>query len=129
LIIEPTAIYIFYSSECGDPMLLDSAQGFHNLAQELRMMAAGAPLDVAFATKTSRSPEPYTELLPGIRIRRLNVGRTECNFAEDRWLELRASKADLEKLCLNLERLRNGDHTHLYSTPLSLVFEVDDVQC
>jgi hypothetical protein len=119
-------MHIFYSSGCGDPVLLDNVQGFYRLAQELRMMAAGANLDVAFAAEISRSPAPYAELLAGLRVRRLSVGHTSCSLGLDRWIELRISQGDLEKLCLNLERLRDCDHTHLYSKPLSLIFEADE---
>ena len=113
---------IFYSSNSGDPMLLDREEGLHRLADELRTIIAGKATG-AFAADTGGSPAPYDELLQGLRVHRLSTGPAACHIAEDRWLDLQASDADLDHLCQNLERLRNGHHTHLYSKSVSLIFE------
>jgi hypothetical protein len=117
---------IFYDSGSGDPMVLDRKAALHGLARELRKLATDARLDEVFTAETNGSPEPYAEFLPGLRVQKVMRDYPECHLAKDRWLELRASQADLEKLCQNLERLQNGEHTHLYSSPISLVFEADD---
>lgn len=117
---------IFYSSSGGDPMLLDREEALHALATELREFAAGRRASGAFTAERNGSPEPYTEFLCGIRVQRADGGSPELYLANDRWLELRASGAELEKLCRNVARLKNGDHTHLYSGPISLIVEADD---
>lgn len=117
---------IFYSSRSGDPMLRDQEEGLHWLADELYAMVAVGD-DRTFAADTGGSPAPYDELLEGIRVGRLSAGPTACQIAEDRWLDLQICDADLDQLCRNLKRLEDGDHTHLYSTPLSLIFEADAV--
>jgi hypothetical protein len=119
---------IFYSSNSGDPMLLDQEEGLHWLADELRAMVAVRD-GRTFAADIGGSPAPYDELLQGLRIRRLSAGPTRCHIAEDRWLDLRVCDVDLDQLCRNLEGLHNGDHTHLYSDPISLIFEADVGQC
>jgi hypothetical protein len=118
---------IFYSSSSGDPMLLDREEGLHRLADELRAMVADRD-GRTFAADIGGTPVPYDELLQGLRVRRLDAGPTECHVAEDRWLDLQISDADVDQLCRDLERLRNGAHTHLYSNPISLIFEADDIQ-
>jgi len=118
---------IFYSSNSGDPMLLDQEEGLHWLADELGAMVAAGD-GRTFAANIGGSPAPYDELLQGFRVRRLSAGPTACHITEDRWLDLQASDADLDRLCRNLEQLRNGEHTHLYSNPISLIFEADDIQ-
>ena len=118
---------IFYSSTSGDPMLLDHEEEWHWLADELRAMVAVGD-GRTFAADIGGSPVPYDELLPGRRVRRLGAGPVACHIAEDRWLDLQISDTDLDLLRRNLERLRNGDHTHLCSNPISLIFEADDIQ-
>ena len=121
-------MHIFYSSNSGDPMVLDQEEGLHRLADELRAMIA-IRAGRTFAADIGGSPAPYDEVLQGLRVSKLSAGPTACHIAEDRWVDLQVSDADLDHLCRNLERLRNGDHTHLYSNPISLIFEADDVQC
>lgn len=117
---------IFYDSRSGDPMVLDREAALHGLALKLRELATGAHLDGAFAAETNGSPQPYAEFLPGLRVQKVMGDYPECHLDKDRWLELRASQGDLEKLCQSLERLQNGGHAHLYSSPISLMFEADD---
>jgi hypothetical protein len=82
-------------------MLLDREEGLHWLAHELRAIVAGEK-GGTFAADIGGSPEPYDELLHGLRVRRLSAGPAECHIAEDRWIELRVSDADLDTLCRNL---------------------------
>jgi hypothetical protein len=117
---------IFYDSRSSDPMVLDREAALHGLARELRQLATEARLDEVFTAETNGSPDPYAEFLPGLRVQKMKGDYLECHLAKDRWLELRANQADLEKLCQNLERLQNGGHVHLYSSPISLIFEADD---
>lgn len=106
-------------------MLLDREEGLHRLADELRAIIAGRASG-AFAADTDGSPAPYDKLLRGLRVHRLSAGPAACHIAEDRWLDLHVSDADLYQLCRNLERLRNGHHTHLYSNSVSLIFEASE---
>jgi hypothetical protein len=117
---------IFYDSRNSDPMVLDREAALHGFARELRKLAADARIDEVFTAETDGNPEPYTEFLPGLRVHKVREDCPECHLAKDRWLELQANQADLEKLCQRLERLQNGEHTHLYSSPISLIFEADD---
>jgi len=117
---------IFYDSRNGDPMVLDREAALHGLARELRKFAADARLDEVFMAETNGSPKPYAEFLSGLRVQKVRGDYPECHLAKDRWLELRANQAGLEKLCQSLERLQNGGHTHLYSCPIPLIFEADD---
>jgi len=103
-------------------MLLDQEERLHWLADELRAIVAVKD-GRTFAADTGGSPGPYDELLRGLRVRSLRAGPTACHIAEDRWLDLEVSDVDLDQLCRNLERLRNGHHTHLYSSSVSLIFE------
>ena len=115
---------IFYSSNSEDPMVLDHEEKLHGLAAELRAVPAVRD-GRTFAADIGGSPAPYDELLQGLRVCKLGAGPTACHITNDRWLDLRLSDADLDHLCRNLEQLRNGEHTHLYSNPISLVFEAD----
>jgi len=117
---------IFYNHSAGDPMLLDREEALHAFATELREFAAGRRVSGAFSAETDGSPDPYTAFLCGIRVQRVDGGSPELYLANDRWLELQACVADLEKLCLNVAQLKNGDHTHLYANPISLIVEADD---
>jgi hypothetical protein len=74
---------IFYSSNSGDPMLLDDEAGLHSLADELRTMVAVRDGRM-FAADTGGSPAPYDELLQGLRVTRISAGPTACQIAEDR---------------------------------------------
>lgn len=121
-------MHIFYSSNSGDPMLLDQEEGLRWLADELRAMVAVRD-GRTFAADIGGSPAPYDELLQGLRVRRLSAGPTACHITEDRWLDLQVNDADLDQLCRDLKQLRNGGHTHLYSNPISLILEADDGQC
>jgi hypothetical protein len=117
---------IFYSSSGGDPMLLDREEALHSLATELGEFAAGRRVSGVFTAEMNGSPEPYTAFLCGIRVQKTAGGSPELYLANDQWLELRASVPDLEKLCHNVALLKNGDHTHLYAGPISLIVEADD---
>lgn len=107
-------------------MLLDREEALHAFASELQEFASGRRVTGMFAAEMNGSPEPYTAFLSGIRVQRTDGGSPELYLANDRWLELRACVADLEKLCGNIARLKNGEHTHLYSGPISLIVEADD---
>ena len=117
---------IFYSPARGDPMLLDREDALHAFARELATFAAGDRVVVAFAADTSGSPEPYAGFLGGLRVRRAGGGHAECHLEADGWLELRATDADLKELAERIARVDDGDHTHLYARPVSLIFEADD---
>jgi hypothetical protein len=117
---------IFYSSNGVDPILLDQEERLHWLADALRAMVAVGE-GKTFPADVGRSPAPYDEVLRGLRVRKLNAGATACHIAEDRWLDLQISDADLDQLCRNLIQLQDGSHTHLYATPISIIFEAEDM--
>ena len=117
---------IFYSSGGGDPMLLDREEALHAFAIELGEFAAGRRVSAVFAAELNGSPEPYSRFLHGIRVNKVDGGSPELYLEKDHWLELRASVADLEKLCHDVARLKNGQHTHLYAIPISLIIEADN---
>jgi len=116
---------IFYSSQ-GDPMVLDREASLHAFALALRDFLAGRGVEREFAADTDGDSQPYTELLPGLRVQSAGLANAECRLSHDRWLELRAGFTDLDQLCRNIQNLKNGDHTHLYCSPVSLIFQADD---
>jgi len=107
-------------------MLLDKEEPLHAFATELGEFAAGGRVSGEFTAEVNGSPEPYAAFLSGIRVQKTDGGSPELHLANDQWLELRVSVADLQKLCDNVARLKNGAHTHLYSAPISLIVEADD---
>jgi hypothetical protein len=117
---------IFYQPGSDDPMVLGREADLRSFAKQLREVAAGDRARGAYTAQTDGCPEPYSEFLPGVRVEQSGGSQPECYLAPDRWLELRASAANLEELCRNIEGLRSGDHVHLYSAPISLIFEADD---
>ena len=116
---------IFYSSD-GDPMVLDKETSLQALAFALREFLASRKLEREFAGDTNGDSQPYSEFLPGLRVHSASVAGAECRLSSDRWLELRASPAELDQLCRSIQKLKNGDHTHLYSSPVSVIFQADD---
>lgn len=95
-------------------------------ALALREFLDRCEVDCDFAADTHGEPELYSEFLPGRRVCTANVVDAECRLLPDRWLELRARPAELDQLSRNIQKLKNGGHTHLYSSPVSLIFQADD---
>ena len=118
------AIRIFSSADGSDPMLLDSANGLLDFHKRLNEFLASAAVDASFPALTNGNPEPYTEFLGGLRVRR-TTQNSNLHISEDRWLELTAPLAELLKFsaCFSME---DGEHRHWYSSPVSLIIEADE---
>lgn len=115
---------IFFSED-GDPMLLDTRAGLRELQQRVMSLANSLGNCDSFPAKAAGNPEPYSEFLRGLRVDVVD-GETQLILAPDRWLELRASPAELKVLCHQLSVDEDGAHNHWYTVPVSLVIEADD---
>jgi hypothetical protein len=107
-------------------MLLDRAAGLRALGAELRSFLLSSRQVGAFAAEITGSPAPYSELLRGMRIEKSQSRLPEMRISDDRWLELKATTAQIEDLCGRLERTSDGSHTHVYASPVSLIVEADE---
>ena len=115
-----------FNSETGDPMLLDTDAGLRVLGSELGAFLESAASAHSFPAHTSGSAKPYAEFLEGLRVTKAELLAPELQIGKDRWLELKANVAELAQFRKRIDVLRNGDHTHLYASPISLVVEADD---
>jgi hypothetical protein len=116
---------IFYSSTGSDPMLLDSADRLREFDREFHKFLRSSSLHASFPAVTNTNPEPYAELLGGLRVVK-SQGTTQLCLSADRWLELRGSAQELLLLAKALSGLEDGSHHHWYTSPLSLIIEADD---
>ena len=114
-----------FNAAVGDPMLLDSAQGLRLLHERLAGFLNSGAQEASFPALTSGVPAPYTEFLVGLRLRQ-DPQRSQLWIADDRWLELSAPSAELQKFVQKFVGLTDGDHHHWYSSPVSLIIEADD---
>jgi len=114
-----------FNAARGDPMLLDSAQGLEALHDRLTEFLDSAADAVSLAALTNGSPEPYTEFLGGLRLHRHSAGSKLC-ITSDRWLELSATEAELERFTQLFRGVADGSHRHWYCSPVSLIVEADD---
>ncbi|MBU1354115.1 MAG: hypothetical protein KKB95_19795 [Gammaproteobacteria bacterium] len=115
-----------FSSEVGDPMLLDNEEGLRAFGSELEAFLASAASAHSFPSHTSGGAEPYAQFLEGLRVEKVELLAPELQIGEDRWLALKASVPELVQLRERIGVLQDGDHTHLYASPISLVVEADD---
>jgi len=115
---------IFFSPDGSDPMLLDTKAGLHAIHRELRVFLGSSAITAALPAATDGSPEPYAEFLCGLRLIK-GAGEARLTLGSDRWLVLEGSSAELEK-CADKFLVEDEDgHTHLYTTPVSLIIESD----
>jgi hypothetical protein len=114
-----------FNTAIEDPMLLDSAQGLGRLHQRLAEFLSSGAQEASFPALTNGDPAPYTEFLVGLRLRR-DPQNSQLRIADDRWLELSAPSAELHKFVEKFLGLTDGNHHHWYSSPVSLIIEVDD---
>ena len=122
---SPLAAMRIFNAAGGDPMLLDSAQGLLLFHQRLAAFLSSGGEEASFPALTNGDPAPYTEFLVGLRLRR-DPQSSQLRIAEDRWLELSTSSAELQKFAEKFLGLNDGDHHHWYSSPVSLIIEADD---
>jgi hypothetical protein len=115
---------IFYSST-GDPMLLDSSHGLRDLEREYRRFLESPSQQASFPAIVVGDPEPYSELLGGLRIEK-TPGSTQLHITDDRWLKLIGSPHDLQRLAQAFSGLEDGSHHHFYASPISLIIEADE---
>ena len=106
-------------------MLLDTVQGMAEFKKEINAFILSSAEKMSFAADTTGSPEPYDEFLNGLRVHK-SKGETKLIITEDKWLELEGSESGLSNLELQLVVEKDGDHNHFYSTPVSLIIEVDE---
>ena len=118
------AIRIFFDAAVGDPMLLDSANGLLDFRERFNDFLVSAAEEASFPALTNGNPEPYKEFLRGLRVRKTAQG-ANLSISGDRWLELTASLAELRRFsdCFSM---KSDDHRHWYSSPVSLIIEVDE---
>ena len=122
---SPLAAMRIFNAVVGEPMLLDSAQGLRLLYERLAGFLNSGAQEASFPALISGDPAPYTEFLVGLRLRR-DPQRSQLWIAGDRWLELSAPSAELQKFVQRFVGLTDGDHHHWYSSPVSLIIEADD---
>ena len=106
-------------------MLLDTVQGMAEFKKEFNAFISSAAEKMSFTADTSGSPEPYDEFLKGLRVQK-SKGETKLIITEDKWLGFSGDVSGLCELELQLEAEKDGDHNHFYSSPVSLIIEVDE---
>jgi hypothetical protein len=114
---------IFYA-DTGDPMLLDSVAGLHDLHGRFTDFIDSAAVKESFGANSLGGPEPYAEFLQGLRVCKTN-GESALRISVDRWLELSAPFCELRRFAEKLQ-MPDGEHHHWYSTPVSLIIGADD---
>ena len=102
-------------------MLFDTASGLLALHRSLGAFIISPSLEAAFPAVTTGSPAPYTEFLPGLRVRK--DARSTLVVSPDGWLELSGSPQDIQSFGSQLLACKTGLHTHWYSAPASLIIE------
>ncbi len=110
-----------YFTESNDPMLLSTKKSLAEIGNRISMFSESPENELIIKADTNGSPEPYAELLPGIRIRKSEASHT-LYFGYDRYLEIEISKADLQDFCERFV-LEKHSHKHWYSGPISLIIE------
>lgn len=117
-------MHIFYSRDGSDPMLIDTKTGLHALHGKLTAFLRSSEQSAVFAAETNRGPEPYEELLPGLRLLKTQ-GAARLTIGADRWLALEGSPTDLGDCVRKFLVKEDNGHAHLYTAPVSLIIESD----
>jgi hypothetical protein len=117
---------IFFSPDGSDPMLLDTKAGLHTLHEQLRAFLASSASSVELVAEMDRSPAPYEEFLGGLRLLKTN-GDLRLTLGSDRWLTLEGPSAELAECAKRFLAKDEQGHTHLYTTPISLIIESDSI--
>jgi hypothetical protein len=104
---------IFYSPG-SDPTVLDTRARLNTLHQQLNKFFASGATEVAIRAEVTQCLVPHQELLKGLRIRKAR-GPIVVRLADDRWLELTGSEANLRRYASGFHFGRNeeGGHHHL----------------
>ena len=106
-------------------MLLDTEQGLRELHSRLLLFVDGDVIKAEFPALIHGSPDPYNEFLPGIRLIK-TAGEAVLDMADDRWLELSGSDAELRACAQMFVVSEEQGHRHLYKSPISLIIEADN---
>jgi hypothetical protein len=119
-------MHIFFTPDVGDPMLLDTKAAFRALHERLRAFLQSSEEVAAFAADTDGNPAPYSQFLLGLRLKK-RPGPAELTLSPDGWLVLEGSSAELEECCAKFLFDEENDHAHLYTKPVSLIIEADNI--
>jgi len=114
-----------FNAHDGDPMLMSTRQGMAELKKKFKSFVLSPDENASFNAETTGSPEPYEEFLRGLRIKK-SKGPAQLRITEDKWLEFLGGEGALAEFELRLGVEKDGDHSHFYSSPISLIIEVDE---
>lgn len=106
-------------------MLLDTESGLRVLHSELQAFLKSQAQSRDFVASTDRSPQPYDEFLPGLRVVK-SAGDLALQQTADRWLVLSGSDATLSACARTFLVSESQGHKHLYAAPVSLIVEADN---
>lgn len=106
-------------------MLLDTEEGLKELHSRLLLFVDSDATDAEFPALTQGDPAPYDAFLPGIRLIKTS-GAARLNMADDRWLELSGSAAEIRACVGKFVVSEEQGHAHLYTSPISLVIRADN---
>ena len=106
-------------------MLMSTLLGMAEFKKQFKAFVLSSNESSSFDAETTGNPEPYDEFLKGLRIIKSN-GPTQLSITEDKWLEFIGSEGALSEFELRLGVEKDGDHSHYYSSPVSLIIEVDE---
>jgi hypothetical protein len=126
---------IYYSQDTG-PMLLETGVNLDLLQGRLSTFLTSEIESDSVPAETAHSPAPYHEFLGGLRIQKTQ-GQVMLSLAEDRWLELTGSEANLAKYISHFyfwkpeeDAADNQDNAEdIALGSLSLIFEEADSTC
>ena len=125
---------IFFSSH-GDPMLLDSLAGMNSIYERLKLFLASAEKVIEIASSPGGKPDPYEELLCGIRVEK-GEGPLNLSLTNNRWLHLIGSSGNLDRYIkyFKFREDEGGNHHHpeyiavegyIARGTMSLIIEMD----
>jgi len=106
-------------------MLLDTVEGLRLFHARIVAFIESSHGEGVFPAETSGSPEPYSEFLGGLRVKK-EAEEPRLVLSHDRWLVLSGSQEALVRFSRELKVEQDGEHHHWYSSPVSLVIEADE---
>lgn len=114
-----------FNAPDGDPMLMSTRLGMAELKKQFKAFVLSSDKSASFDAEIAGSPEPYDEFLNGLRIKKSNEP-AQLRITEDKWLEFIGNVGALSEFEMRLGVEKDGDHSHFYSSPVSLIIEVDE---
>ena len=106
-------------------MLMSTRLGMAKFKKQFKAFVLSSVESASFDAEISGNPEPYDEFLNGLRIKKSN-GPAQLRITEDKWLEFMGNIDALNELEMRLGVENDGEHSHFYSSPVSLIIEVDE---